>query len=85
MTANGKTQSSGYAHAYHERVLNDVLRSSQGYEHKTRRDVGNGGSERSREIRERIAANAQRRYEIAEAMKSEAIHALALKTSIPEA
>ena len=55
MTANGKTQSSGYAHAYHERVLNDVLRSSQGYEHKTRRDVGNGGSERSREIRERIA------------------------------
>lgn len=69
---------SGYAHAYHERVISDIISRAQGYRHRSRRfppaQVTSNSDPRSTgvSIRAKIAANAQKRYEIAEAMKAEA-------------
>ena len=72
----GESASSGYAHAYHERVIADVLARADGYKHRSLmhqvQDAGRSDTTKGSIIRARIAANAQKRYEIAQAMKSEA-------------
>jgi hypothetical protein len=77
-SVNSTPTSRGYAHAYHERVISDIIRRAQGYRHRSRRiapaqATGNSAVRSpGSDIRAKIAANAQKRYEIAEAMKAEA-------------
>lgn len=65
----------GYAHAYHEQVITGILHRARGFVHRSRRHVTRregGPATKGDLIREKIAANAQMRFEIAEAMKAEA-------------
>jgi hypothetical protein len=66
-----------FEHSYHERVISDILVRARGYQHRTRRYAvepgsGDGAVSKGDLIRARIASNAQKRFEIAEAMKAEA-------------
>lgn len=83
MKEDQAARSRGYAHAYHEAVITGILARAHGYVHRPRRHLATGAGGRSArrhelpvgkgdEIRARIAANAQKRFEIAEAMKAEA-------------
>lgn len=69
----------GYAHAFHEAITKDILDRAKKYRHRSNRvlsanlDPANDRPlAKGDSIRARIAANAQRRFEIAQAMKAEA-------------
>ena len=78
-TNKGSTQSRGYVHAYHEQITNTILARARVYVHRPRRTIAGAVIQKPEAartegdaIRARIAANAQKRFEIAEAMKREA-------------
>lgn len=75
---HGASRRRGYRNTFHERVIRDILQHAEGYVHRPRRlsalsdDKVPAGDSNGAIIRRRIAANAQKRFEIAEAMKAEA-------------
>ena len=78
-----RARSRGFSHAYHEALIKDILSRAGRFARRPKRrmtdlapqnDARETSAPRTKgdEIREKIAANAQKRVEIAEAMKAEA-------------